>query len=73
MKIRAYNKVDGNQITISIRKDEQHYRSKYSVCLISKACNIRTTTPNRATAKKEFIRLLRLYTNLSMQEILKLK
>ena len=75
MKIRDYQVVRTESATITTKKDQKKYRSTYSVCFFSEKLNvsIRTTCPNRALAKKEAIRLLKLYTNMKISQILKLK
>ena len=75
MKIRDYQMVKAASATITVRKDEKKYKSTYSVCFFSTnlKVSIKTTCPNRENAKQEVIRLLKLYTNLTMQQILKLK
>lgn len=72
MKIRDYKMVKTESATITVRKDENHYKSTYSVCFFSKNISIRTTCPNRASAKEEFIRLMKLYTNLTITQIMKM-
>lgn len=74
MKIRKYQMVKAESATITVRKDEKKYKSTYSVCFFSAnlKVSIKTTCSNRKSAKQEFIRLLKLYTNLTMQQILKL-
>ena len=75
MKIRDYQVKKVGSATITIKKDERKYKSTYSVCFFSLdlKVSIRTTCPNRTAAKKEWIRLLKLYTNLTISQILKLK
>lgn len=75
MKIRDYQMVKAASATITVRKDEKKYKSTYSVCFFSTnlKVSIKITCPNRKSAKQEVIRLLKLYTNFTMQQILKLK
>lgn len=75
MKIRDYQMVKTESATITVRKDERKYQSTYSVCFFSAnlKVSIKTTCPDRKSAKQELIRLLRVYTNLTMSQILKLK
>ena len=75
MKIRDYQVVKAESATITVRKDEKKYKSTYSVCFFSAnlKVSIKTTCPNRTSAKREVIRLLKVYTNLTMSQILKLK
>lgn len=75
MKIRDYQMVKTESVTITVRKDEKKYKSTYSVCFFSTnlEVSIKTTCPNRERAKQEVIRLLKLYTNFTMKQILKLK
>lgn len=72
MKIRSYKMVRTESATITVRKDNSTYKSTYSVCFFSKSASIRITCPNRQAAKEEFIRLMRLYTNLGITQIMKL-
>jgi predicted adenine nucleotide alpha hydrolase (AANH) superfamily ATPase len=74
MKIRDYKMVKTDTATITIKKDQNHYRSTYSVCFFSKdtKTSIKTTCKNRSEAKAEFIRLMKLYSFLTISEILKL-
>lgn len=72
MKIRDYKIVRTESCTVTVRKDKSAYKSTYSVCMFSKAISIRTTCPDRNTAKVEFIRLMKLYTNLGITQIMKL-
>ena len=75
MKIRDYQVVKTESATITVRKDGKKYKITYSVCFFSAnlKVSVRTTCPNRASAKKEAIRLLKLYTNMKISQILKLK
>lgn len=60
--------------TILCKKDKTTYRSTYSVILMMRSGNPKKfTAHNRDEAKSEIQRLLRLYTNLSETEILKIK
>jgi hypothetical protein len=72
MRIRDYKMVKTQSVTITVRKDENHYKSTYSVCLFSKSANIRVTCPNRQAAKEEFTRLMRLYTNVGITQIMRM-
>ena len=72
MKIREYKIVKCESATVTIRKDRSAYKSTYSVCFFSKAISVKTTCPNRQSAKEEFIRLMKLYTNLGITQILKM-
>lgn len=73
MKIRDYKMISLEKATITVRKDENHYRSTYSVCFFSVSKNVRTTCSDRKAAKAELIRLLTLYTQLSKTEILRIR
>lgn len=75
MKLRDYQMIKADSAIITVRKDEKKYKSTYSVCFFSANLKvaIKTTCPNRTIAKKEVIRLLKLYTNLTISQILKLK
>ena len=75
MKIRDYQVVKAESATITVRKDEKKYKSTYSVCFFSSdlKVSIKTTCPNRKSAKQEVIRLLKLYTDLTITQILKIK
>jgi hypothetical protein len=75
MRIREYQMIKAESATITVRKDEKKYKSTYSVCFFSAnlKVSIKATCPNRTAAKGEVIRLLKLYTNLTMSQILKLK
>jgi len=72
MRIRDYKIVRTESCTVTVRKDKSAYQSTYSVCMFSKAISVRTTCPNRQAAKEEFIRLMKLYTNLGITQILKM-
>ena len=72
MKIRDYKIVRTESCTVTVRKDKSAYRSTYSVCMFSKAISVKTTCPDRQSAKEEFIRLMKLYTNLGITQILKM-
>lgn len=72
MRIRDYKIVKTESATITVKKDRSAYKSTYSVCFFSKAISVKTTCPNRQSAKEEFIRLMRLYTNLGITQILKM-
>ena len=75
MKIREYQMIKAESAIITVRKDEKKYKSTYSVCFFSAnlKVSIKATCPNRTAAKGEVIRLLKLYTNLTISQILKLK
>lgn len=75
MKIRNYLVVNCGSVIITAKKDESHYKSTYSVSLFAKSGvqNSKTTCPNRASAKKEVTRLLKLYTDLTLTQISKIK
>lgn len=72
MRIREYKIVKCESATVTIRKDKSAYKSTYSVCFFSKSTSVKTTCPDRETAKKEFIRLMRLYTNLGISQIMRM-
>lgn len=72
MRIRDYKIVKCDSVTVTVRKDKSAYKSTYSVCLFSKNLNVKTTCPDRQTAKNEFIRLMKLYTNYTITQILKM-
>ena len=73
MKIRDYKVINTPKGIITIKKDQNHYRSTYSVCFFSASTNVKTTCPNRQVAKSELIRLLQLYTDFTMTQILRIK
>lgn len=72
MRIRDYKIVKTESATITVRKDRSTYKSTYSVCLFSKSATVKATCPDRQSAKEEFIRLMKLYTNLGITQILKM-
>ena len=72
MKIRSYKMVRTESATITVRKDNSTYKSTYSVYFFSKSANIRITCPNRQAAKEEFVRLMRLYTNFTITQIMRM-
>lgn len=72
MKIRDYMIVKTGSGTITVKKDHNTYKSTYSVSFFGVSAS-RMTCPNRTAAKAEFIRLMRLYSDLSLTQILKLK
>jgi hypothetical protein len=72
MRIRDYKIVKCDSVTITVRKDKSAYKSTYSVCLFSKSANIRITCPNGQAAKEEFTRLMRLYTNFGITQIMRM-
>ena len=75
MKLRDHQVIKCDSVTITVKKDGAHYKSTYSVGLISLKNNTatRTTVPSRSLAKQEVIRLLRLYTNLTKSQILQMR
>jgi len=75
MRLRNYQVMNVGKATITFKKDERKYKSTYSVCFFSSdlKVSIKTTCPNRKSAKQEVIRLLKLYTDLTITQILKLK
>lgn len=72
MRIRDYKIVKTESATITVRKDKSAYKSTYSVCLFSKAISLKTTCPDRQSAKEEFIRLMKLYTNIGITQIMRM-
>lgn len=72
MKIRDYKMVKTESVTITVRKDKSTYKSTYSVCFFSKSANVRITCPNRQAAKEEFVRLMKLYTNYTITQIMRM-
>lgn len=72
MKIRDYRIVRCSSATITVKKDKRAYQSTYSVCLFSKSANIKVTCPNRQAAKEEFTRLMKLYTNYTITQIMRM-
>lgn len=73
MQLRDYMKFDcGDEITITVKKDKHKYQSTYSVCLFTKAKAVKVTCKDRKSAKREFIRLVMLYTSLTISQILRL-
>ena len=72
MRIREYKIVKCESATITIKKDKSTYKSTYSVCLFSKAISLKTTCPDRQSAKEEFIRLMKLYTNIGITQIMRM-
>ena len=70
MKLREHLVVKCDSCTITVMKDKAVYKSTYSVCLFGKGYTSKMTCNSRTEAKKEFIRLLKLYTNLRISEIL---
>ena len=72
MRIRDYKIVKCDSVTITVRKDKSAYKSTYSVCLFSQSLSIRTTCHDRQSAKAEFIRLMKIYTNYTITQILKM-
>jgi hypothetical protein len=72
MRIREYKIVKCESATVTIRKDKSAYKSTYSVCFFSKSISVKTTCPDRETAKKEFIRLMKVYTNYTVTQIMRM-
>ena len=72
MRIRDYKVVKCDSVTITVRKDKSAYRSTYSVCLFSKSANVRITCPNRQAAKEQFIKLMKVYTNYTITQIMRM-
>lgn len=72
MKLRAFRTIEVPSGIIAVQKDAKRRKASYSVSFFINGRTVRNTYPNRTSAKLDFIRLMKLYSNLRISQILKI-
>lgn len=72
MKLREFRTVNLPNGIVTFQKDAKKRKASYSVSFFVDGRTVKTTCPNRTSAKNEVIRLLKLYGGMRISQILKI-